>query len=242
MAVWSGIAKRQIAAGIAVLLWATFLYSGIKISFGAASQGMNGLPSHKQLALYILIPRRHGVVWTDPCFLGQEDTLVGIPHRLLRFDRGSTASVFSLWRWCVRARVNWFAGRATDDLWTALGPPVPPRAMQARGAPCCRVLTLRAVALLNAVHRRGGHLNITQEVYAQSACGRLFVRAARAPHKPRYVQVPVRVGRRRPPRLSLRGLFDPPAHPHASLSRCMLPSRPQGGSHKRRADARRLAG
>ncbi len=56
MAVWSGIAKRQIAAGIAVLIWAMFLYSGIKISLGAASQGMDGLPSHKQLALYILIP------------------------------------------------------------------------------------------------------------------------------------------------------------------------------------------
>ena len=56
MAVWAGIAKRQIAAGVAVFLWAALLYSGVKISSGAASQGVDGLPSREQLALYVWIP------------------------------------------------------------------------------------------------------------------------------------------------------------------------------------------
>jgi uncharacterized ion transporter superfamily protein YfcC len=56
MALWGGIAKRQIAAGVAVFLWAVFLYFGVKISSGAASQGIDGLPSSEQLALYVWIP------------------------------------------------------------------------------------------------------------------------------------------------------------------------------------------
>lgn len=56
MALWGGIAKRQIAAGVPVFLWGMFLYSGVKIFSGAASQGINGLPSHEQLALYVWVP------------------------------------------------------------------------------------------------------------------------------------------------------------------------------------------
>lgn len=52
----SCIGKRQIAASVPVLLWGMFLYSGVKISSGAASQGMNGLPNSSQFALYVWVP------------------------------------------------------------------------------------------------------------------------------------------------------------------------------------------
>lgn len=39
MAIWAGVAKRQIAAGIAVLLWAVLLYSGVKIFLGRSLSG-----------------------------------------------------------------------------------------------------------------------------------------------------------------------------------------------------------
>lgn len=81
--------------------------------------------------------------------------------------------------------------------------------------------TLASVALLIAVPRRRRALKHNAE---------RFMRIIRAMFK-----CPPAQSASRPARLSLRELFDPPAHPHASLSRCMLPSAPKGAPKKRRA-------
>lgn len=50
------VAKRQWMAGIVVALWAWLLYFGTRIYAGAASRGIAGLPSQKQMVLYIGVP------------------------------------------------------------------------------------------------------------------------------------------------------------------------------------------